>query len=852
MNITRKLLCILLMLAVLLSVAVPALAAEEESFTGSLTLYVEDNIERVPRTFGAVRILDLSVVTDDNGEPVSYLYTVPNEWRTFFANYFEIDETAEDFDNRVVSKIVEVNEYGDFLEFCFDMVYASDKTTYGFERDGEDYSVRDLPLGLYVMFSTCGLCGQKCPHGYEILNTATPDRVVPLREDVSGRPSYTLSLDMDNDLTTTDDRSSTAVAAIGDMVTYVIEERIPHMCGREKYYYIMNAILTNGLTYPYNVDITIGDKILEAGVDYEVESYEVGNGDTKMTLIFKNFIQYSALEYADATMTVSYNAILNSEAETGSCANINEVDVEHSSYDCEKCEDSDVPAEFGCCTSMTAPKYAEIYSGALEIVVTDALNNRLTGSEFTLYGENKKVVRKVTNSYEVSETGTYWKLKNGSYTEVSPDAVIDGVSVDPNNYESVTTKYEKKEMITTDGVSTEEPVLATVGDDGILRFEGLDEGTYQIYEIVPPAGYTTLGEEIEITVTLNEKTGKLEYEGALTENNLGKVTVIHQKGEEVPSQKPVDDNLVIKHSLNLAESISMNYIVPVECLEGYDPDTIEMIVDVPVYDGNTYVGQNTAYMLPEQRGDYYYFVYADLTAVHMNDILTATLCGVKDGVEYQSPADLYSVAAYAMSQMNKETATKELKILCADLLRYGAKAQVYKNYRTDAPADGMLTDEQRAYLTDLDKVTYSNQYLEIENENEPAFRWIGKGLDLESKVGITFLMAQTDSSAGDDWKVYIRYRKTDGTQAVYIVDKEQCIEGNYEGQPSYKFTFSEFMAAELRNVVCLTVYNGAGEAVSNDLIYSADTYGNGKTGALGDVCKALFAYSDSAKVFFTK
>ena len=35
-------------------------------------------------------------------------------------------------------------------------------------------------------------------------------------------------------------------------------------------------------------------------------------------------------------------------------------------------------------------------------------------------------------------------------------------------------------------------------------------------------------------------------------------------------------------------------------------------------------------------------------------------------------------------------------------------------------------------------------------------------------------------------------------------------------------------------------------------IYSPDTYGNGKTGTLGDLCRALFAYSDSAKAWFMR
>ncbi len=848
MNITRKLLCILLMLALLLSVAVPALAAEEETFTGSLTLNVDPAIDVMPKTFGAVRILDLSVVTDDNGEPVSYLYTVPNEWRTFFANYFEIDETAEDFDNRVVSKIVEVKEYSDFSEFCFDMAYAPDKTTYGFEWDGEDHSAHDLPLGLYVVFSNCDLCGQKSPLSYVTLNTATPDMIIEVREDLSYCPNFTLSLDMDNDLTTTDDRSSTAVAAIGEMVTYVIEERIPHMCGREKYYYIMNAILTDGLTYPYNVDITIGDKVLEAGTDYEVESYEDENGDTKMTLIFKNFIQYSALEYADATMTVSYNAILNSEAETGSCANINEVDVEYSPYDCEKCEDSDVPAEFGCCTSLLAPKIAKIYSGALEIVVTDALNNRLTGSEFALYGENKNVVRKVTNAYEVSETGTYWKLKNGAYTNVSPDTVVDGVPVNPDNYESVTTKYEKREMRTTDGVSPEEAVMGVVGDDGILRFEGLGEGTYQIRETQAPDEYHCLSETIEITVALNEETGELEYQGALTQNGEGHIYVVHKTGVELPSEKMP----AIRHTLNLAEDIALNYVISAIDLEGYDLETLFLNAKVPQYVDNECTGYLEYLLQPERRGEYYYFTLEGLTAVQMNDTLQAELVNY-DGVKFTVHCeDEYSIATYAMTQLNKDGASKELKALCADLLRYGAKAQIFKGYRTDALADANMTDVHKSYLADLDSVSLRNLNMEISNGGEPGLEWYAKGLDLNTKVGLTFMMMHT-RNINYGYEICVRYQKQDGTQVSYIIDPDSVEMFDFsDGRNGIRFAFHELPVAELRTPVCITVYDEQGNPISNDLIYSAESYACGKTGTLGDVCKALFAYSDSAKAFFAK
>ena len=66
----------------------------------------------------------------------------------------------------------------------------------------------------------------------------------------------------------------------------------------------------------------------------------------------------------------------------------------------------------------------------------------------------------------------------------------------------------------------------------------------------------------------------------------------------------------------------------------------------------------------------------------------------------------------------------------------------------------------------------------------------------------------------------------------------------------YVFTVDGLNAADLRSVLTCQVFENE-EPVSQTMIYSADSYGNNKTGALGDLCKALFAYVDSAKSYFS-
>ena len=65
----------------------------------------------------------------------------------------------------------------------------------------------------------------------------------------------------------------------------------------------------------------------------------------------------------------------------------------------------------------------------------------------------------------------------------------------------------------------------------------------------------------------------------------------------------------------------------------------------------------------------------------------------------------------------------------------------------------------------------------------------------------------------------------------------------------YVFTVDTLLAAELRAPLSVQIYAGD-TPVSCTMQFSADTYGNGQKGDLLTLCKALIAYSDSAKAYF--
>jgi len=313
-------------------------------------------------------------------------------------------------------------------------------------------------------------------------------------------------------------------------------------------------------------------------------------------------------------------------------------------------------------------------------------------------------------------------------------------------------------------------------------------------------------------------------------------------------QEPVQEtSWKLNHSLNLASDISVNFLIPKTLLEGFDMTTVYVESVIDTYEGNEKTGTTTIRIAPVESEYYYYFTLNGLTAVQMNDKISSIIYGTKDGRPYYSATDEYSIATYAYSQMDKAGVAESLKTLCADLLRYGAKAQIFKGYRTDSLADAAMTDGHKAYLSDMSKVNFGNTNTVVNDLSNPVIRWAGKALELNSKVTLKFVFdIGSYTGSTDALELKVTYKDYAGQIQTKHISRAEAY-GDIPGR--YAFSFDGLLAAELRSVVSVQIYVG-NEPVSCTLQYSADTYGNNKTGTLQDLCKALLAYSDSAKAFF--
>ncbi len=419
----------------------------------------------------------------------------------------------------------------------------------------------------------------------------------------------------------------------------------------------------------------------------------------------------------------------------------------------------------------------------------------------------------LTLTYDV-ETGRY-TIYNGSYYLRYPSSTNLGGSTSPYTWD------------------------IREGFNGTWRIVSQDSNRGLVYRA---AGYQCFGGYY----LSNVFTGGREY------FDVEILPVVAQQEENIPGggdTEPeifVDETLILSHSLNLASDISINYAVKTEVLDAYD--TYYLACELPVYSGNGTMEQKIITIDPVLNGSYYYFTLTGITAVQMGDEVKATLHLSKGKDQYVSPTDVYSISTYAYSQLNKAGATEKLKKICAELLRYGTMAQNFKDYRLDALVDAQMTEEHRTYLSDIDGVTFGQNNEEINDVLDASVLWAGKTLNLESKIAVKFIVDLSQSKHDpNELTLRVSYTNYKGEPVEAEIKGATLY---HEAKQYYAFELDTLLAAEMRCVLRAAVYHGDVK-VSPTLIYSADSYANGRSGELLALCKALMAYSDTALAFFT-
>ncbi|MBR3631291.1 MAG: isopeptide-forming domain-containing fimbrial protein, partial [Oscillospiraceae bacterium] len=235
----------------------------------------------------------------------------------------------------------------------------------------------------------------------------------------------------------------TSAQSIGDTVPYVMKSTVPNMSGYNRYYFVINDTMDAGLTFNNDVVIKIDGTQVPAA-NYEVQTGDAADGYT-FQIVMKNFYaNYNAKAGKD--IIVTYSATLNEDAALYTRSNDNTAKLTFSNnpnYDYEGNKNPDKPdepptGEDAPPTGITPDSQTKTYTTALKVVKIDGeTNDPLEGVQFRLSGVGVKTTYTDGKYFKVDNAGTYYQLKDGTFTETDPD----GADVDTTNYVSTTTKY---------------------------------------------------------------------------------------------------------------------------------------------------------------------------------------------------------------------------------------------------------------------------------------------------------------------------------------------------------------------------------------------------------------------------
>jgi fimbrial isopeptide formation D2 family protein/LPXTG-motif cell wall-anchored protein len=472
-----------------------------------------------------------------------------------------------------------------------------DTTKQGQGTVDKDHSITNLATGYYVMIDETDLkeygtdtkkIDTQALHVVQVVNDienmtikwgTTEDTKIIVSDTLGDINNHVINGNADN-------------VSIGDTVNFQITAVIPSNADLYNYFYfIINDKLDNGLTLDSdNISVSykesksatesnpmtkVTDYILKTGNDADPYSFQIGLTNAK--------------SLKGKVIVVTYSAVLNDKATIGETANKNESTVTYSNnpnhvYNGEN-KNPGFPAEGDTSAMGETPKTeTETYTTGIEIQKVDESGKVLTGAEFELSGVGVKTVLTREETFNPDDNGTYYKLKNGTYTKEAPtlddymkqsDGATSGYVEDAdytdddkvviNNktyrpyvpsedagkvvyilmhgngdlYESTSQKYTKTITKTTANETTNNKIKMTVDSNGLVRFDGLGEGTYTIKETTTPAGYNTMN-DMTVTVGFNaDNTPKWSVtSGSGTYDQtegIIKVTIENNKGTELPS-----------------------------------------------------------------------------------------------------------------------------------------------------------------------------------------------------------------------------------------------------------------------------------------------------------------------------
>ena len=242
---------------------------------------------------------------------------------------------------------------------------------------------------------------------------------------------------------------------VGSVVDFKLTSKVPAMDGYDTYTYIVNDIMSDGLTaVDQNKDGKIDVVVTINGAAYT--DFTVEQDGQSFAITFNDFIDQKA--NAGKDIVITYSATINENA-LSTKVETNTVNLEYSNNPYND-----------TIKGKTPDKVVYVYDFDIVIekyTVNETTETHLSGAKFVLY----KTVDSKNLYYFYNET-----TDKVEWVTLADDAVAAAI---------------------TNKTITE----VTTDSNGAAKFQGLDTGTYYLHETEAPAGYNLLKGDVTVDIT---------------------------------------------------------------------------------------------------------------------------------------------------------------------------------------------------------------------------------------------------------------------------------------------------------------------------------------------------------------
>lgn len=373
----------------------------------------------------------------------------------------------------------------------------------------------------------------------------TPDGATPNSDfvinDDNTMTVYNHKPDLEKDVTQRDttkgsDTGNDTDYAVGDTVKYTLTIYVPENVAKLKTFKVVDTMNKNQLMH--NIDsVTISSKGVDfvANTDYKLtDTSNVDKNTSEITIDFKAGTSQKKLNAAAGkTITISYTATLQPDADTTTVGNVNEAHLDYSRKTDIQEGDIDTPYEIHDKAVVYTFKTGILKKG--QDGNTEKLLNGVTFDLYKKYDANTDKLEKGT-----TDTVIFGVNKCKFLTAAEAKALGLNTTEDENE-----PKWFKVATLTTAGEG-ENAGRATVN--------GLPDGEYKLVETMTNKGYNLLSGPVDANLTVDYATSwtvndKFSSDGKLIKRDVktttfkngdneytyAPITIINRKGFDLPT-----------------------------------------------------------------------------------------------------------------------------------------------------------------------------------------------------------------------------------------------------------------------------------------------------------------------------